>query len=71
MFTDICMQERRPRCAVNVRECAYYNMYYESRRVDELGNIIEALPFRKIAGKHDVCMLHNSLSDTLGIRPRD
>jgi len=25
----------------------------------------------KIAGKHDVCMLHNSLSDTLGIRPRN
>lgn len=45
MFTDICMLERRPLCAVNVRECGYYDVYYESRRVDELGNVIEALPF--------------------------
>lgn len=71
MFTDICMQERRPRCTVNVRDCAYYNMYYESRRVDELGNVIEALPFARIAGKHDVWILHNSLSDTLGIFVRE
>lgn len=53
MFTDICMRERRPLYAVNVRECAYYDMYYESRRVDELRKVIEALPFVR-SGKHDV-----------------